>query len=117
MKKPKANEWWQSKDDADRVYICGFDHQGDPVYSHAEGAYVDTIEMNYFLDEYEHLPDCTGWDWEPKQTKPPVTRVTLHRIMIQKPDGEWHQIVRSNIPEWRWDRWHIVETFEVEIPC
>jgi hypothetical protein len=181
-KLPLAGEWWQSKEDADRVYICGFDHQGDPVYSHGEGAYVDAIEMNYFLDGYEHLPDCTGWDWEPEppetfpkwyittsgsvfrrdsdtesvyfaedgeiqpqnsgtsrliknetrtfrevteaeakallpQPKPPVARVTMLRIMIQEPDGEWYQIVRSSIPEWRSDRWHIIESFEVEIPC
>jgi hypothetical protein len=186
-KLPRAGEWWQSKDDADRVYICGFDHQGDPVYSHAEGAYVDTIEMKYFLDGYEYLPDCTGWDWEPEpaETYPKwytsaggrvfrrdsetesvyfaedgeirpqkstssrlikndtdtfrevteaeakallpvrhrqVERVTMYRIMARTSQGVWFQFKKSS-PEknsyggYQFDRWHVIESFEVEIPC
>jgi hypothetical protein len=114
-KKPEAGEWWQLGNGR-RKFIVGWAAEGVIVYQSEK----DGSPTRNFVDVFDvatHLPDCTGWDWEPEETKPPVSRVTMHRIMIQEPDGEWYQIIRSSIPEWRSDRWHIVETFEVEIPC
>ena len=65
-KKPQAGEWWINKRNASPVYVVGMDPEGDTVYmdNPEDKANVDLVDD--FIDEHDHEPDCTGWDWKPE---------------------------------------------------
>lgn len=65
-KQPLPGEWWELEGEG-RVYVSGYDNEGDPVYVRGGGARADMMCMSQFLDGGTHLPECTGWNWEPPQ--------------------------------------------------
>jgi hypothetical protein len=59
---------WYHREGWGRVLACGTTG-GDkiPAFAVRVGA---TTQMRYFYDEFlTHLPDCTGWDWQPPPPK------------------------------------------------
>jgi hypothetical protein len=63
VKTPQPGEWWRCLVTDEIVFVCGFDAEGDPVYSQHKGTSVDCDKMLDFLSDHEHLPNCTGFDW------------------------------------------------------
>lgn len=82
-KKPQAGEWWELES-VGRVYVVGLDTDGDPVFIVNAGDDVDMYYMSMFIPIAKHLPNCTGWDWEPPA---PVT--------TESPD-DW--VVQDRVP-------------------
>ena len=62
-KEPAAGEWWRHITGGGIVFIIGQDVNGDPVAHDDDGD-----AWNIDLQSYEHLPECTGWDWPPAET-------------------------------------------------
>ena len=62
MSKPVAGQWyeWQGS----RVYCVGQDSHGHTIVNHECGTL--NILRGKLIEELTHLPDCTGWDWEPE---------------------------------------------------
>jgi len=60
MKKPEAGEWMQSG--AERARVVGFRLDGWAVLELKNG-FICAVKS---LEEYDVLPYCTGWDWQPE---------------------------------------------------
>ena len=80
QKKPVPGEWWRANDGSENVFVCGFDHEGDPVYMTDEESppHLDTMEG--FLADYHHEPLCDGFDWKPKPSEQPATKRVAVRL-------------------------------------
>ena len=76
--KPKSGEWWEEIQTKVRVFICGSDFEGDPVFVDKPGDLI-AAKMDYFLRRYQPVTGCTGWDWkEPEpEPEPKTIRVKL----------------------------------------
>lgn len=111
-KKPQAGEWWELEDEG-RVYFVGYDHEGDPVYIRNNSATPDTIYMNAFIREGKHLPDCTGWDWEPPKPVPVATEspedwVVQDRVPARAGvDRGWWIVEVSTLPHNKSKCWEV----------
>lgn len=63
VKKPEAGEYWEHETSGDRVYFIGATPENEMVWQ----CHGDTIEAgNLDWTGWHHLPDCTGWDWQPE---------------------------------------------------
>ena len=63
VKKPEAGEYWEHETSGDRVYFIGATPENEMVWQ----CHGDTIEAgNLDWPGWHHLPDCTGWDWQPE---------------------------------------------------
>lgn len=62
MSKPQAGQWWQYG--KMRRLVLAFTTVGDVVYQHNKLGDVSSLSLEEFLVDAEHLPDCTGWDWQ-----------------------------------------------------
>ena len=62
MSKPVAGQWyeWGGK----RVWLVGFDHDGLACIQAQDKEPVWI--SNRLARNMTHLPDCTGWDWQPE---------------------------------------------------
>jgi hypothetical protein len=59
-KKPQPGEWWEVK--GTRVFVIGYRKNNTTLmFEHECG----TIESDRNFGGWKHLPDCTGWLWEP----------------------------------------------------
>jgi len=56
----KAGDW-AVKQDGCRVYVVGRDSDGELWAQFGEGGNCEL----YVEERLTHLPDCTGWDWQP----------------------------------------------------
>ncbi len=59
-KKPEAGEYWEKQ--GVRMLVIGTKKNGMTVGEHECGS----IDLFHCQHGWEHLPDCTGWDWEPE---------------------------------------------------
>jgi hypothetical protein len=60
LKKPQPGEWWEIK--GTRVFVIGYRNNNTTLmFEHECG----TIESDRNFGGWKHLPDCTGWLWEP----------------------------------------------------
>ncbi len=65
---PQPGQWWQTKTGHRRL-ILAVTTQGDIAVERPDGS-VGRAVMSFVLKTWTHLPDCTGWDWQPpKKTK------------------------------------------------
>ncbi len=61
VKTPEPDQYWEHVKSKDRVYFIGRNPEGEMVWQ-CEG---DTVEVgNLDWSDWQHIPDCTGWDWE-----------------------------------------------------
>ena len=62
MSKPVAGQWYEL--DGKRVWCIGLKTNGKAYMEHDNGNFevLDERRQSYLI----HLPDCTGWDWEPE---------------------------------------------------
>ena len=115
-KKPEAGEWWRRVVSQDIVFICGHDPEGDPVYSEYGGITVDCDLMSEFLDNHEHLPNCTGFDWEPPKPKPKTRTVTLTTYLMWDSEGTEFVTEQSKDPR-GYAHVKVLGIRTVEVPC
>lgn len=59
-KKPLAGEWWEKE--GVRLLVVGTKRSGITVGEHECGS----IDLFHHQHDWQHLPDCTGWDWQPE---------------------------------------------------
>lgn len=59
-KKPLAGEWWEKE--GVRLLVVGTKQIGITVGEHECGS----IDLFHHQHDWQHLPDCTGWDWQPE---------------------------------------------------
>lgn len=59
-KKPLAGEWWEKE--GVRLLVVGTKRSGITVGEHECGS----IDLFHHQHDWRHLPDCTGWDWQPE---------------------------------------------------
>lgn len=61
VKTPEPDQYWEHVKSKDRVYFIGRNPEGEMVWQ-CDG---DTVEVgNLDWSDWQHIPDCTGWDWE-----------------------------------------------------
>lgn len=79
-KKPQVGEWWRTRTSGiryvavDTEALCAHVDNFYPIITIGENSNhtAHTKEGNFLVsgqhgcDLTEHLPDCTGWDWEPE---------------------------------------------------
>lgn len=68
MLEVKAGQWWAEKGATakdERILVRGITSTGQ-VICEWKGGVASSLRMDYFLQYKEHLPECTGWDWEPE---------------------------------------------------
>jgi len=98
-KKPLAGEWWEKE--GVRLLIVGTKRSGITVGEHECGS-IDLFHHQY---DWQHLPDCTGWDWQPE----------VNTIDVSPGDGfrwlENHEIMRDGDQLFRCEdaRFHFVK--------
>lgn len=64
VKTQEPNEYWEHVKSKDRVYFIGRTPEGEMVWQ-CEG---DSVEVgNLDWTGWQHLPGCTGWEWEPEE--------------------------------------------------
>lgn len=61
--KPVAGQWYEWQEQ--RVYCVGQDSHGHTIVNNECGTL--NILRGKLIEELKHLPDCTGWDWQPPQ--------------------------------------------------
>jgi len=106
MQEPKSGEWW-GNDDGDRVCFSVLP-DGTLVLKLASFPDEPSILELYGFNDldwegWHPLPDCTGWDWEPKVPKRvPVRLWALEegnycgvRRSNEKPGGDWTELHSS----------------------
>lgn len=67
MLEVKAGQWWTDKESVaarHRIFVLGVTRTFNVVVEYHDGS-SNNLPMEYFLKYKEHLPECTGWDWEP----------------------------------------------------
>lgn len=101
-KTPQPGEWHGRG--KSRVFICGRTDDGDLIWRfHPNGdLYFNTLDWS----GWEHLPDCTGWEWQPSppQASPPqkwfdLTPMDDHVLRLNidevRHGGEWCFFAKS----------------------
>lgn len=63
VKKPERDQYWEHEKSGERVYFIGKTPEGEMVWQ----CHGDPIEAgNIDWSDWKHLPDCTGWRWQPE---------------------------------------------------
>lgn len=68
MSEVKAGQWWTDKGSVagrHRILVLGVTRTLNVVVEYPNGS-SSNLPMDYFQKYKEHLPECTGWDWEPE---------------------------------------------------
>ena len=64
QKQPQAGEWWQQQDGT--RYLCiATNQRGETIWQVKDGGFRSLIG-DHNWKHWQHLPDCTGWDWQPE---------------------------------------------------
>lgn len=66
QKQPAAGEWWRHAKTGITAFIVGKDHAGTTWATFANDAKNPMPVMDLW-DGWQHLPDCTGFDWQPTE--------------------------------------------------
>lgn len=95
-KTPQAGEWWETcrRKDKELVFIVGIKTCGHVIYETKDGYHTNGFSN---WKGWHHLPDCTGWDWEP-ETFPQywtannnnnayLKRIDEHHFIAARKDG------------------------------
>jgi hypothetical protein len=65
-KQPQPGQYWQTQDGKLRVYVHGVTKLGTVLVEISSGQWVD-FDVNQMLADWQHLPDCDSFDWQPVQ--------------------------------------------------
>ncbi len=114
MNRPTAGQWYEWQ--GNRVYCVGQDSLGHTIVNYECGTI--NVLRGKLVDELQHLPDCTGWDWapetfpqywtkiDPTDTKIAfVRRIDRNTAVVVYPDGtdrgpdSWYQSDRTRLTE------------------
>lgn len=60
--------WWDSKKE-DKIFVIGLDERGNVWYrwQTSDGAISENFRGRYVAGQLIPIPECTGWDWKPKE--------------------------------------------------
>ena len=64
-KQPEVGEWWKDLNDDVIVSVKAAARQHSVCFDRNDGK-LCLWSIDTFLLDFEHLPDCTGWDWQPE---------------------------------------------------
>lgn len=91
----KPGQWWQHNYSRLRCRIVGRDHQGVLVVEWFRGSGRSSIETyspdSLFLENFAHMPDCTGPDWRPPKPEEwvvPTDADACRRVQVRVRDRE-----------------------------
>ena len=96
-KKPEAGEWWFNAD-GERVYVIG---------TRSDGRYMFENNQNRIWpwcgdwSEWHQVPECTGWDWQPKPVESPDDWVTQDRLLVRAGVDEFRWMM-NGMPQFDW---------------
>jgi hypothetical protein len=113
-KEPAAGEWWRHITGGGIVFIIGQDVNGDPVAHDDDGD-----AWNVHLQSYEHLPHCTGFDWQPSTAKTTRTIKLCSVVYWDRPEAPMSTILTEQELEQHrkaWRTMHVVSETTVEVP-
>lgn len=68
MVEVKAGQWWTDKGsvaERHRILVRGLTRTGKVIVEWNDGK-VSTLDLDYFLEYKEHLPECTSFEWVPE---------------------------------------------------
>ncbi len=74
-KQPQPGEWWW----VDEVlYIVGYTHSGNFIIEFADGK-TEVCEplSSYEFETWQHLPNCTGFDWVEPSARNALEKIAL----------------------------------------
>ncbi len=114
MSKPVAGQWYEF--DGERIWFVGYGQGGVACFQRkdCDPSWI----VNAHTSRFKHLPDCTGWDWQP-ETFPQywtkmdpadakvafIKRIGLNDAIVVYCDGtetsadEWYQSNRTRLTE------------------
>ncbi len=120
VKKPQVDEWWRTRGGDIRYVaadVSGVLSGENPLIAVDEFDYewrysdVGEYYIGHENDLVEHLPDCTGWDWVPKEsTGCPVESPDYWEVQDRVP-------ARKGIDERAWDDGGPLEWNDAGIMC
>jgi hypothetical protein len=61
---PQQGQYWRTQDGKLRIYVHGVTKLGTVLAEMPCGQWVD-IDVNQMLADWQHLPDCDSFDWQP----------------------------------------------------
>jgi len=77
--KPKAGDWWEKE--GVRLRVIGEKRNGLTVGEHECGS----IDLFRGQDGWQHLPKCTGFDWQEKTEEPDLLAALVNlRDQLEK---------------------------------
>ena len=62
--KIQPGQWWEKP--GTRVFVVGLSLDGRIVAEREYGTIALLARGELYQDGWKHLPDCTGWDWQPE---------------------------------------------------
>jgi hypothetical protein len=63
VKKPERDQYWEHEKSGERVYFIGKTPEGEMVWQ-CNGDPIGAGNIDW--SDWKHLPDCTGWRWQPE---------------------------------------------------
>lgn len=63
VKSPEPGQYWEHVKSKDRAYFIGRDPDGVMVWQ-CEGDIIEVGNLDW--SDWQHIPGCTGWEWEPE---------------------------------------------------
>lgn len=64
VKSPEPGQYWEHVKSKDRAYFIGRAPDGEMVWQ-CEGDIIEVGNLDW--SDWQHIPGCTGWDWEPEK--------------------------------------------------
>jgi hypothetical protein len=93
VNKPVVGQWWQYS--TDRRYVVGCTTDGNVVLQKPDGK-THLACPEYMQKTWKHLPDCTGWDWEPETFPQYWTTLDTTKdgfaFVVRTSEHEWHGV-------------------------
>lgn len=98
MSRFHADQWVQSKADERRLFVVGVLTEGRLVVELNRNCVLRIVD-EIALADFEHLPDCSGWDW--------VAPVPAPKVIDVDPGEGWRWLEKGE-PVLEGDQWFSV---------
>ena len=113
-KKPAAGEWWRTRGGEIR-FVVGVSPSNEffPIWSTDTDDYMEThsVDGNVMIgkewreDLVEHLPDCTGFDWQPEAEQWPKYREAWSFAFVRRDSPSSAGYVDPDGSDWWFGEW------------
>ena len=112
MSEKKIQRGYYDRPPSCRVRVHGQNEHGD-IIAETQGGYILLLQKDE-ADSWLHLPNCTGFDWQPP--KPKTRTVTLTTWLLFDREGREMTRESSYKPE-SWIHCVPLSTRTVEVSC